>query len=224
MHSFSFVFHFKTLPFFLASGICLTAFQAVAEQPPLTVYLVRHGEAFSNLPAEQQPEGKDLDVLTEKGKQQATTTGNALRGQEIARVFASPTGRTRETADLILNQLEVGGEVVAHEAFRPMDAGVPPTPWSWREEHWARGEDPVPIDGESLGQSLERTIKALKEIAEERGGQSIAVVTHSDIWAGLVAKSRGTSLTDAYKRHKPKFAEVVQLKVRSDSGVVPQPE
>jgi broad specificity phosphatase PhoE len=63
-----------------------------------TVYLARHGETAWTLSG-QHTSVTDLP-LTDRGKAQARTIGERLKGRQFAAVFTSPLQRARVTCDL----------------------------------------------------------------------------------------------------------------------------
>src|SRR5512145_97925 len=73
----------------------------------LRVYVVRHGQAFTNLtpPPEMTPE--QLDRLTELGHAQSRASADALRGRAVSLIVTSPRGRTQDTATVLRAILEV---------------------------------------------------------------------------------------------------------------------
>ena len=89
--------------------VSLLADPLAALPPPpedgLRVYLVRHGQALSNLDPEPDLPPEQLDHLTELGQRQAEKAGAALRGRGIGAVLTSPASRARETAALVASAL-----------------------------------------------------------------------------------------------------------------------
>lgn len=68
----------------------------------LKVYLVRHGETYLNRYKKMQ--GWADSPLTEEGKEIAIETGKRLADVTFDHVYTSDSGRTLETAELILQQ------------------------------------------------------------------------------------------------------------------------
>ncbi|WP_338471482.1 histidine phosphatase family protein [Niallia sp. XMNu-256] len=66
----------------------------------LTLYIVRHGETEWN--QEGRIQGRLNSPLTEKGKRYAQLLGERLRNVEFAEVITSPSERTLETTEIIL--------------------------------------------------------------------------------------------------------------------------
>lgn len=65
------------------------------------VIILRHGQSSFNSQGRIQGRS-DLSVLTEKGQQDAKTTGIALQGLEFAAVYCSPLQRAQQTAAAVL--------------------------------------------------------------------------------------------------------------------------
>lgn len=86
----------------------------------MTVYVVRHGEAEGN--REGRFLGQVDPPLTEKGRQQASAQGAALKGLGIARIVASDLDRARTTASIIGEALGLAVESTA--ALREVNHGV----------------------------------------------------------------------------------------------------
>lgn len=89
------------------------------------VYLIRHGQALSNLvpppPPDAAPRG--TDHLTALGESQARKVGAVLAGRGVTLVLTSPAGRARETADKIASTLGLA-PVRVETRLRPMDLGT----------------------------------------------------------------------------------------------------
>lgn len=78
------------------------------------LYLLRHGQTRYN--AEQRLQGRCNSDLTARGEAQASAMGVRLR-EQIAeparwRVYASPLGRARQTAQMVCQQLGIDGEQI----------------------------------------------------------------------------------------------------------------
>ena len=81
------------------------------------LYFVRHGE--SELNAAGITAGHTETPLTDVGRAQAAVAGKLARDLGIDLIVASPMGRTRETAQLIANELEYAAEqILFHELLK----------------------------------------------------------------------------------------------------------
>lgn len=171
-------------------------------EPALRVYVVRHAEAWKNVPRLLRPPGMDdakLDSLTEKGHEQARAVGARLRGAGVTRVMASPARRALQTAEEIAGVLGTGA-VAVDARFQPLQHGASAqaADYRWRTGNWKAGRDPRPAEGESLDDGLARAAGALEALAKEAPGATVVVVTHGEIAAALLSKAAGVSPLAGY--------------------------
>lgn len=146
------------------------AFAACSSGPPATgadreLFVVRHAEAWSNVPEEQRAgrAGDATDALTPKGVLQAEAAAAKLVDQGITVVFHSPRGRTRETAEIVAKRC--GAQVVELQDLRPME------------------------DGETVEAA---TARALAALAARTEAGNWAVVSHSGITSAVLGEADGT--------------------------------
>jgi probable phosphoglycerate mutase len=176
-----------------------------ATPPAVRVYLLRHAQAWKNVPAAQRPPGLDaagLDALTERGRAQAEAAGRRLAGAGVTRVVCSPARRARQTAEAIAGVLGTGAVEVS-ERFAPLAHGPSPqaADFRWRTGNWRAGRDPRPDGGESLGDGLARAAGFLEEIAAAAPGTTLVVVTHGEIAAALLSRAEGISPLAGYEKN-----------------------
>lgn len=159
-----------------------------APEPPATLCVVRHAEAFKNLdPPPPDLDPARLDTLTPRGEAQARALRDAL-GAGTLRVSTSPAGRARQTAALIAGD----GAVETAVALRPLDGDVA---WTERTRAWSAGEDPRPAGGESLADGRDRIAALLDALrAKLAPGERAVWVTHGDIASLVLGELRGTPL------------------------------
>ena len=160
------------------------------------LFLVRHGQALSNLdPAPKLPPAQ-LDHLTALGREQASRAGTALKGHGVRIILTSPAERGRETAEVI--RLAVGvGEATVEPRLRPLSLGFSPDgkalDWDARIAEWKKGRDPVPEAGESMEQVGARVAALAAELARNRPGQEVLLVAHSEVIGAFVGHVEGTA-------------------------------
>ena len=172
----------------------------------LRVYLVRHGQALSNLqPPPALPEA-GLDHLTSEGREQARQAGQALARLGVSLVVTSPAGRARETAAAMRAEIH-GARVRVEPRLRPMDRGRNAEgrelSGEERAAEWKAGRDPVPTGGESLDQAGQRALALIESLAREGRGRSVAVVSHSEVIGSLLGRLEGKP---AFERYPPGLA------------------
>jgi broad specificity phosphatase PhoE len=208
------------LALLLASAL---GFAELGPVPPgaLRVYLVRHGQAFSNLdPAPELPPER-LDRLTPLGHEQSRRVGLALRGRGAALVLSSPAGRAQETAEEI--RAALGAPAVRVEPrLRPLDLGRSATgkdlDWDERIAEWKAGRDPAPLGGESLEQVGRRVLDLVRSLGKDRTGASVVLVAHSEVLAAFIGHLQGTP---AAQRYPPRFANGSVTVVESRGAMLP---
>ncbi|MEB2344658.1 MAG: histidine phosphatase family protein [Deltaproteobacteria bacterium] len=174
-------------------------------EPVLRVYVVRHAQAWKNVPASQRPPGLDaagLDALTGAGQARARAVGLRLRGAGASRVVCSPAQRARQTAQAIASVLGTGA-IEPSDAFQPLQHGASrrAADYRWRTENWRAGLDPRPEGGESLADGLARASGFLGAAAQETPGATLVVVTHGEIAAALLSEAAGVSPLAGYDRN-----------------------
>jgi probable phosphoglycerate mutase len=169
----------------------------------LRVYLVRHGQALSNLDPTPDLPPEQLDHLTELGKRQGEAVGRALTGRGVSAVLSSPASRASETAQAVARQIGVGSPSV-EVRLQPMALGRTPDgrplAWEQRTLEWQAGRDPSPAEGESLERVGERVSALVRALARSRRGTSVVLVAHSEVIGAYLGHVRGTP---APKRHPP---------------------
>jgi probable phosphoglycerate mutase len=165
------------------------------------VYVVRHGQAFTNLtpPPELPPD--QLDRLTLLGRSQARAAAAQLRERGVSLIVSSPKGRAQETADEL--RAALGAVVRVDERLRPLamgqDAAGSALEWNDRMKEWSAGRDPVPAAGESLEQLGLRVLQLVSELKREQAGRSVVFVTHGELIGNLLGMLEGQSLEGRFE-------------------------
>ena len=129
--------------------------------------LVRHGETDWN--AEGRLQGHTDRPLSDYGRRQARELADDLAGDGLDAVYSSDLARARETAEIVADRL--GLPVVCDPDLREKNWG------SW-EGLTPAERDGVEFVGESTEEHGERTVRALRRIAESHPGGRVLVVTH----------------------------------------------
>ena len=153
------------------------------DDSPKTLYLIRHGQTVWNM--ERRMQGRLDSALTKSGIEQAHVHGRLLKSRgKIEALWASPSGRTRETAHIINSY--VRAPIDFAESLLERDAGD----WSGLtiddiEENYpqawqSRLADPYhfrPPGGENIVDMLERCKRFIGTLfsANQR---EVALVTH----------------------------------------------
>jgi broad specificity phosphatase PhoE len=129
--------------------------------------LVRHGETDWN--AEGRLQGQTDTPLNDFGRTQARALAEELVEEGLDAVYASDLARARETAEIIGGR--IGLPVVLRTDLREKD-------WGTWEGLTSAERDRVEFAGETTGAHRERTLRALREIADLHPEGRVLVVTH----------------------------------------------
>ncbi len=183
--------------------LALTACASAPEPAPTrscTVALVRHAEAYTNVGPTDGLTEEQANVLTENGKTQARALGEELKKLGFERLYSSDVGRAVNTSTLIQEVAGLEGFVIDPK-FTILHRGTDTNPevgsWNWRVNFWKSGEDATPPGGESLADGTQRATEALSSYCAIH--TRFAVVTHSDIIAGVRASQARVPLTQAHE-------------------------
>ncbi len=166
-----------------------------------TIYLIRHAEAEGNLYRIAQ--GQDDSILTDRGWRQVKALERRFDGVQIDAVYTSDLYRTRATASALYLPRNLTPHLVRD--LREIHVGV------WERRTWgeiarrwpdqmsdfSRRMDRWHMDGaETPAQVLERALGAVRKIAAENGGKTVAVFSHGYVIRLLLANLQGVSLRD----------------------------
>lgn len=158
------------------------------------VYLVRHGQAYSNLDPEPALPPEQLDRLTDLGREQSQAAARFLKGRGVVAVISSPAGRARETAEVLRRSLGLG-EASSEARVRPLDLGRAsdgaPLDWDQRIAEWEAGRDPSPPGGESLEQLGRRVLELVGSLRPAHAGSSVVLVAHSEVIGAFIGALEG---------------------------------
>ncbi|HSD12881.1 MAG TPA: class I tRNA ligase family protein, partial [Patescibacteria group bacterium] len=157
-----------------------------ARRPKNRYFLQRHGEAQTNASnvISCWPELKEWH-LTEKGRGQVAASAKELKAKKIDMIFSSDLLRTKETAEIISEEL--GLPVTFDERLRELDVGAF-NGKSEKDFHAAasgldRFDERVGGTGETLNDVRRRMVAFLKEVDATYTGKNIVIVSHGDpLW------------------------------------------
>ncbi len=146
------------------------------------IYLTRHGESIWN--KEHRYQGNAPVGLSQAGKQHAQLLAQALSRAGITTIFASPTQRCAETAEIVASRL--GVPIQLDPRLREWEIsehlwGEPSLREKVSPEDWERLRTDYDFSlpgGESLNTLVKRTLQAFDEISNTNGDQTPLIVTH----------------------------------------------
>jgi broad specificity phosphatase PhoE len=151
--------------------------------PATRVFMVRHGATV--LSAEDRFAGVTDVELSEEGREQARHLAERLSGEKIAAVYASPLGRTVETARILAapHDLQVqtcdGFREISHGHWegmkrREVEEKFPEELAEWEKDPYTF----APEGGESGLAVTARALPALIHLVREHPGENILIVSH----------------------------------------------
>lgn len=179
-----------------------------------TYYLLRHGEALSNVDRfySSWPE-KINNPLTPQGVKMVEKAAEELKGKDIKFIFSSDLLRTKQTAEIIAKALSL--EVNLDIRLRELDFGIfngKPAEFfdNYFREETDRLEKSVP-EGETYRQVAQRVTDFIKDIDEHHKGNILIVSHECPLWI-LKSIANEISLTDWAHREKVPYATIIELK------------
>ncbi len=147
----------------------------------MKLYLVRHAESERNL-------GKEHDILSDTGIEQAKRLGLSLKDKHIDYVYCSTMGRTKETFNYISASLKKIKQINYTDLIREQNTGVftdrPQKDYSYHLiDLKDRGVDLSryrPEGGETLLEVSQRAEKFIKDIKKNHKTKDhILIVSHA---------------------------------------------
>jgi len=145
--------------------------------------MVRHGATVVS--AEDRFAGASDVALSDEGREQVRQLAERLRNEKIAAVYASPLGRTVETAQILAapHKLEVqtrdGLREISHGRWEQMTRREVEEKYPDEAAEWEK--DPytfAPVGGESGLAVTARALPVLVELVRKHPGANILVVSH----------------------------------------------
>lgn len=141
---------------------------------------VRHGEAESNANNVINSDPSVQVHLTDKGRKQAEEVARKIGRADV--IYCSPYLRTKETAEIILKNIGIEGNITEDVRLRELEFGdlngKPFTEFlEYEEKHINSYDAPLP-GGESYNDAKKRIGEFLYEIDKKHQNQTIVVVTH----------------------------------------------
>ena len=154
----------------------------------MKIYIVRHGETKLN--SQGRILGWTDDLLNDMGILLARETGKAMKemGLTFDAVFSSPLSRARQTAEIILSEMDLDTEIQFDTRIMEMDMGDFDCKSADPEKHeldpafvecFQRRPLELPAfpNGESFRDVMARTQEFLRELAG-KSYESVLVTTH----------------------------------------------
>ena len=147
------------------------------------IFLVRHGATV--LTAEDRFAGATDVELSDEGREQVRRLSERLAGEKIKVVYASPLGRTVETAQLLAKphgldvQTRDGLREISHGRWEQMtrkevEAAFPEEAAAWEKDPYTF----APVGGESGLAVTARALPVLMDIVRKHVNEDVLIVSH----------------------------------------------
>jgi ribonuclease H / adenosylcobalamin/alpha-ribazole phosphatase len=176
--------------------------------PMTTLVLVRHGS--TRLTAEKRFSGgvaSSNPGLTDEGRAEVREVADWLAplGEAVETVVTSPVRRTRESAEILAERLDL--DLVDDPGLAEMEFGT----WdglTFAEVHeqypddveaWIGSLDVAPGGGESFREVEKRVAEALRRLLEKYAGKTVIVVSHVTPIKTMVAQALDAPLTALFR-------------------------
>ncbi|KKR64966.1 MAG: Isoleucine-tRNA ligase, partial [Parcubacteria group bacterium GW2011_GWB1_40_5] len=159
------------------------------------------------------------DPLTEDGKKQAKDSARGLVGEKIDLIISSPFERTRETAEIVAEEVGIDkSSVVFNESLGEIYCG------EFDGKHWNDFDFTNKHEGAETMQDIQhRVMKAMYEIDSKYEGKNILIVSHGGPLSVAELGSRGLSYKDINKYYFGNLFKNAEVR-KSDFVALPHNE
>lgn len=191
----------------------------------MRLILIRHGETAHNAGGFVQ--GRADVPLNDLGRLQAGALADALGGEALTAVYASPLQRARATAEAVA--APHGLPVIVEPDLAEMDVGEMEglSGAQMRERFpeflavWAGPAGPaLPMPGgESLQDVQARAWTVVERLRERHGDGTVAAVSHNFVIAAIVCRAAGVPLP-SFRRLRHGVASRTVLDCRPDRTLI----
>lgn len=187
-----------------------------------SLYLIRHGATGANL--ENRFAGRTPEPLHPTGIKQIQEVGTKLASCNIKRIFCGPLPRTRQTAEILQNTLNIPVTVsdglteiniphwdgLTKEQIRETFGDEYPT--------WLNSPESFALPGcETIAEVQERGLQALQDILAAEPTGNLLFVSHLIVLRCLVLYFKDMALKD-FRTVKIDNGSVVPLKTNGTNG------
>lgn len=165
-------------------------------------FVMRHGEAKSNVDGILDRKGNPANILTPKGEDEVKSAASKLQDAKVARIVASPLIRTRMSAEILAHALNVPIENV-HYDNRLLENDFGAFDGKKIDEYHAsfpQLRDKMtltPVGGENWHDAKKRMAEVLYELEQKYQNEAVVILSHSGPLQMLLAGSLGMNDDEA---------------------------
>ncbi|MBT3730056.1 class I tRNA ligase family protein [bacterium] len=169
-------------------------------------FVMRHGEAEHNVKNILSSKVDNPHHVTEKGIEDTKKASKELKNKKIDFVFASPLVRTKETAEIVSNELGIGiKDIIYDERIKEHDFGdldgKDHKTYSKMVSSLKDKFTTAPSNGENILQVKNRMMDFISEIDKKYENKNILIVTHEHPAWLLFAGSKGADIDTSVRMH-----------------------
>jgi len=169
-----------------------------------TYVVMRHGQSTSNVAGVISANINNDDPITDQGREQVLATANELKEQGFDMIIASPFMRTKQTAELMREQLGLAhDDVLVDDRIREFDLADKFEGKRWHDDYAAnfatweeRFTKDLP-DSENRRDVTKRMGEFLYDIEQKYSGKKILIVSHGGCIATLRCAAAGMNIEQA---------------------------
>ena len=167
-----------------------------------TYLLMRHGEAVFNTKNILNADPSVENPLTDNGREVIRTVAKKLKGKKIDMVVHSPLQRTKETAELLVEELGLSKNVLKEDkrlkeiAFGKFEGGLVNEYHSFFKSIKERMTT-KPEGGETWIEVKNRIMDALSELEKENKNKTILIISHNGPLQMIQAGVKGFNLDES---------------------------
>lgn len=183
------------------------------------IYFVRHGQAEHNINRMINDNNDHPAHVTEEGKEEAKKAALELKDKKIDLIISSPLIRTKETSEIIAEELGLNKEdVIYDDRITEVQTGFNNKPVGEYHNHYSSilerfTKEPANETGETLVEMKNRVGKFLYEINEKYFDKNILLVGHEYVGWMLdsVVNGDDPEKSAAKKENKDEFVETGEV-------------
>ena len=209
----------------LAIVTSLPTTAALAGQPPLQIWFIRHGESEINVPGNPRtvPDGGVSYPLTRRGVEQARALAESLSGAPITKIYSSTHLRAIQTADAValdhLLPLALAPEAVEIDFGVDVNSGQDVRAvYSSLARKWLIEKDLEArhADGESFADVQRRFLPFVREVMNRHALDSgiVVIVAHSATLGLMVPVLANNVPADFALRHPLPNTGIIKTELR----------
>jgi isoleucyl-tRNA synthetase len=147
-------------------------------------FVVRHGEAESNVLDILSSNPKTVNHLTKNGQKDAATVAKSLKNEKIDIIYSSPFMRTKETAEIIAENIGYSKDKIVydnrlHEVSVGVLDGKPDAEYQAFFESREAKFSKTPKGGENYTMVKNRMTEFLYDRDAENEGKNILIISHN---------------------------------------------